>query len=382
MISVDHIYNLDRRITNEGAAFDSVAGSNAVPMQLWVPSERVGVHLIDVPTAPERKWPELIPWLLEDRLLQPVADMHFVIAGRSHNGQLQIWAVSHNDMREWQRVADNAGVAVQSLVPDYLALPWEEGRIHIAWRDGCCLVRTGVDQGFAANADIAWTMIDNLLATAEIAPRLSIAVPDPTLVPEHVRQLADINDASIDWTFADNPVTANLLSGQYRASTRSLPTSQWLPAAGLGVLALVLMLSYLQLSSSFLQTQVQSLEKQLVRDYSKLFPGARQGTRGIREAVEARLNASFLQQRALTNGSVATLTALDELMSTCDCDLIGLVAEKDSLELTIGNGERLKTRALNIPDYQVAITQQSMDDKDPTKAVLVLMISPDQVGRL
>ncbi len=142
------------------------------------------------------------------------------------------------------------------------------------------------------------------------------------------------------------------------------------------------MFSYLQLSSSFLQTQVQSLEKQLVRDYSRLFPGARQGTAGVREAVEAHLNTGFLQQCALTNGSVATLTALNKLMSACDCDLIGLVAEKDNLELTIGNGERLKTRALNIPDYQVAITQQSMDDKDPTKAVLVLMISPDQVGRL
>ena len=382
MISVDHIYNLDRRITNKGTAFDSVAGSNAVPMQLWVPSERVGVHLIDVPTAPERKWPELIPWLLEDRLLQPVADMHFVIAGRSHGGQLQIWAVSHDDMREWQRVADNAGVAVQSLVPDYLALPWEEGRINIAWRDGCCLVRNGVDQGFAADADIAWTMIDNLLAAAEISPRLSIAVPDLTLVPEHLRQLADINDASIDWVYADIPVAANLLSGQYGASIRSLPSSQWLPAAGLGVLALVLMFSYLQLSSNYLQTQAQGLEKQLVRDYSKMFPGARQGTASIREAVEARLNAGFLQQRALTNGSMATLAALDGLMSACDCDLIGLVAEKDNLELTIGNGERLKNRALNIPDYQVAITQQSMEDKDSAKDVLVLMVNPDQVGRL
>jgi hypothetical protein len=69
-------------------------------------------------------------------------------------------------------------------------------------------------------------------------------------------------------------------------------------------------------------------------------------------------------------------------MSTCDCDLIGLVAEKDSLELTIGNGERLKTRDLNIPGYQVAITQQSFDDKGSVKDVLVLMINPDQVGRL
>ena len=111
MTSVDHIHNLDRRITNEGSAFESVAGSNQTPMQLWVPSERVGLHLIDVPTAPERKWPELIPWLLEDRILQPVDDMHFVIAGRSDGGQLQVLAVSHQDMRDWQRLADNAGVA-------------------------------------------------------------------------------------------------------------------------------------------------------------------------------------------------------------------------------------------------------------------------------
>ena len=212
MISVDHIYNLDRRITNKGAAFKSAAGSNAVPMQLWMPSERVGLHLIDVPTAPERKWPELIPWLLEDRILQPVADMHFVIAGRTEGGQLQVWAVSHEDMRQWQRVADNAGVAVQSMVPDYLALPYEEGRINIGWRDGHCIVRTGVDQGFAASADIAWTMIDNLLATADVIPRLSISVPDLMLIPEHIRQQADINNASIDWTFADMPVAANLFS--------------------------------------------------------------------------------------------------------------------------------------------------------------------------
>ena len=382
MISVDHIYNLDRRITNKGAAFKSAAGSNAVPMQLWVPSERVGLHLIDVPTAPERKWPELIPWLLEDRILQPVADMHFVIAGRTEGGQLQVWAVSHEDMRQWQRVADNAGVAVQSMVPDYLALPYEEGRINIGWRDGHCIVRTGVDQGFAASADIAWTMIDNLLATADVIPRLSISVPDLMLIPEHIRQQADINNASIDWTFADMPVAANLFSGQYRAPTRSLSVSQWLPAAALGVLALALIFSYLNLSSSFLQTQIQSLEKQLVRDYSKLLPGSRQDSGSIREAVATRLDAGFVQQRALTSGPVAVLGALDELMTVCDCDLIGLVAEKDSLELTVGNGEQLKTRALNIPNYQVAITQQSVGNGASAIEPLLLVINPDPVGRL
>jgi type II secretion system protein L len=109
--SVDHIHSLDRRITNEGDAFGSIDDLNATAMQLWVPTERIGFHQVDVPTAPERKWPQLIPWLLEDRLLQPVEEMHFVIAGRTGNNQLQLLAVSRDDMQHWCRVAENSAVA-------------------------------------------------------------------------------------------------------------------------------------------------------------------------------------------------------------------------------------------------------------------------------
>ena len=65
-LSVDHIYNLDSYITNEGEAFESVAESDLIVMDLWVPSELVALHLIDPPSAPRRKWAELIPWILED----------------------------------------------------------------------------------------------------------------------------------------------------------------------------------------------------------------------------------------------------------------------------------------------------------------------------
>ena len=140
--------------------------------------------------------------------------MHFVIAGRSDGGQLQVLAVSHQDMRDWQRIADNAGVAAQSMVPDYLVLPWEQGRINVGWRDGLCLVRTGLEQGFAASADIAWTMIESLLDSAEISPRLSISIPDHALVPEHLRELADINDSVIDWEFFRSEEMESLLAAR------------------------------------------------------------------------------------------------------------------------------------------------------------------------
>ena len=46
-LSVDHIHHLDRHLVNEGEEHRSMA--------LWVPSERVTVHRIDAPTAPQTK---------------------------------------------------------------------------------------------------------------------------------------------------------------------------------------------------------------------------------------------------------------------------------------------------------------------------------------
>ena len=45
--SVDHIHSLDRRITNQGDALGSIDVSNASPMQLWVPTERIGFHQVE-----------------------------------------------------------------------------------------------------------------------------------------------------------------------------------------------------------------------------------------------------------------------------------------------------------------------------------------------
>ncbi len=169
-LPVDHIYNLDRTITNRGEAFESVAGTDVVSMHLWVPSELVALHSLDTPTAPRRKWSELIPWMLEDELLQPLEEVHLAISDSSVEGQLPVWAVSRHNLLEWQRIAENSGVAAQSMLPDYLALPWEPGRISIGWRDGVYLVRSGLYQGFAATADIVWAMVDNLIQQQDSPP--------------------------------------------------------------------------------------------------------------------------------------------------------------------------------------------------------------------
>ncbi|MGB1243896.1 MAG: type II secretion system protein GspL [Porticoccaceae bacterium] len=362
--SVDHIHSLDRRITNQGDAFGSIDDLRATPMQLWVPTERIGFHQVEVPTAPERKWPQLIPWLLEDRILQPVEEMHFVIAGRTDNNQLQVLAVSREDMQHWCRVAENSAVAASSMVPDYLALPWEAGRINVGWREGTVVVRSGPDQGFAASPEIAWAMIDRLIQSAEVAPRLSISIPDQSLVPQDLGQTADINDSNIDWEFTDIPATPNLLQGDFKPRSSQTSQASWLPVMGLAALALVLLFAYLQISNNLLGKQVQQLEQQLVSGSSKLFGTGNINAADVRSLAEQRLSYLFAQQQSLRTGAVVGLTALDALMSDCECNLVSMTAGDDKLSLIIDSGSKLKSRALNIPGYQTSITQQPNRGED------------------
>ena len=290
--------------------------------------------------------------------------MHFVIAGRTDNNQLQVLAVSREDMQHWCRVAENSAVAASSMVPDYLALPWEAGRINVGWREGTVVVRSGPDQGFAASPEIAWAMIDRLIQSAEVAHRLSISIQDQSLVPQDLGQTADINDSNIDWEFTDIPATPNLLQGDFKPRSSQTSQASWLPVMGLAALALVLLFAYLQISNNLLGKQVQQLEQQLVSGSSKLFGTGNINAADVRSLAEQRLSYLFAQQQSLRTGAVVGLTALDALMSDCECNLVSMTAGDDKLSLIIDSGSKLKSRALNIPGYQTSITQQPNRGED------------------
>ena len=362
-LPVDHIYNLDRTITNRGEAFESVSGTDVLPMHLWVPSELVALHNIDTPTAPRRKWPELIPWMLEDRLLQPLDEVHLAIANSPVEDQLPVWVVGRQVLLEWLRVAENAGVSAQSMLPDYLALPWEPGRISIGWRDGVCVVRSGLYQGFAASPDIAWAMVDSLIQQQDSPPRLSVSVPEIELIPEHLQQLADINHAALEWQFAELPLQANLLTGAFKSKS-STGLASWLPAMGLGILMIVLSAIYMQVASNTMQQQVTDLESQLVSNYTRLFDGRRPAAEEVRQQAEQRIETLFKQRESLHSNPVAGLLALDKLMGNCGCQLIAVRANDSGLVMEIANGAALKERNLNLPGYRVAITQLPGGDEN------------------
>ncbi len=358
-LSVDHLHHLDRRPPGSGDASREVA--------LWVPSQRVSVHLIDAPTAPQRKWAELIPWMLEDRLLQPVDEMHFVIGhtvtgqtGTADNSiendgkkQVAVSVVSKQDLREWLRIVENAGVDARAMVPDYLALPFEPGRISMAWHEGKFLVRSGSDRGFAATADLAWLMVRRLLDSADIAPRLSISTPDASLIPDDLRDAADINSAEIDWQFAAMPMSANLLTGEFKPAAADLAPQSWLATAALLLLTVVLGFGYLQLSNAQLETRIAELEAEASAGFGNIFLGQRARPDEIRRTGEQLLGDLFRQRESLQGPVMKALSGLDAVLTNCDCELQTLVASESGLSLTLKNAAAVKTQGLDLPGFAV-----------------------------
>ena len=112
---------------------DALEGSLATDFEmakLWVPSEKISVQIIDVPTAPRRKWREIIPWMLEDIVLQNVSDIHYEIIDEN-SGKLTLLIISTECLENWQRIAKNAAVNAISMAPDYLAVPFDKNTIKL-----------------------------------------------------------------------------------------------------------------------------------------------------------------------------------------------------------------------------------------------------------
>ncbi|MEZ8133043.1 MAG: type II secretion system protein L [Polaribacter sp.] len=373
-MSVEHLYNLDQQVNTSDDPLQSVAGTNLESKSLWVPSERIGLHSIDIPSAPERKWAELIPWILEDRVLQPVEEMHFVVAARDDQ-QVHILAVSQQDIREWIRIADNAGIAAVAMAPDFMALDWEPGILSVGWREGMLLVRDGINSGFAALPAVGWVMVDSILKSTSVMPRLSISLPDEDMVPEHLRAEANINSSSVDWQFSAFPAV-NLMTAEFKPKAARPVWFQWWPVAASTIAVLLLTVIYLQLASRSFEAEVSDLQQHLLTSHSRVFGGAKPALAEFRSSAEARIEQLFKQQKSLQAEPVAALSALDAVMNACQCELQAMTASKSGVQLKVLSGSKLLNKSLNVPGYQISLEQDQKAGPD----VFALSMKP-RVGQ-
>ena len=116
----------------------------------FVPAADVRLAEVAVPARQPAKVLQAVPFLLEDQFAEDVETLHFALGARQADGRHAIAVSAHAHLREWLAPFQDAGATPYALVPESLALPWDEGGPWAVLPEaGQITARTGACAGFS-----------------------------------------------------------------------------------------------------------------------------------------------------------------------------------------------------------------------------------------
>lgn len=342
---IDHLNQLAVRHASEDDVLEQIG--------LWVPSERILVFRLELPKVSRRKQQEMLPWMLEDQLLSPPDSFEFLIADHGSTESL-IYVVEKAVLGQWMLLAESASVAPNRMVPDFLALPYEEGRWTVYSDKGRLLVRTGIYEGFAASLGFGWQQLELMLSQLEEPVRLSHLTTADTDIPESLAEHIDTETGKINWAFTEFPLAIDILPTLYRPK-RTNSFKQWVPAMAAGLFLAVISMSYMLAQTWAWQRDAVVLNEAVGQAYQSLFSQKLTGsTATLIDSAETQLALLEHQYIANQTSPLSELSALDRVFSTCsDCVLINLNQSDSGLTLKLKENARVKTRLEGIEGLSI-----------------------------
>jgi type II secretory pathway component PulL len=226
-----------------------------------------------------------------------------------------------------------------ALVPDFFALPWQQGEVSLAILGERCLARTGAWQGMAGPAALVLPLLQQQLASGQ--QRLTVYGEGDfnSLAPQ---LLAGATRADHRQLFSS--VRQPWLAIAGGDSSRDRAQTQWpLPgkiAAGLAVLAVALSAAATVLETAQIEQQASHFDEQLQRGYRQYFGENYDfDMADFQRVVSARMDGGNRGDPAL-----GQLQQLQQILSACgDCRIDKLSASGAGVEALVSgqNAARL-----------------------------------------
>lgn len=135
----------------DGDRLASVEDFAEGPAVVLVPSEHVLLLAVDLPPiANAAKRRQAAPFAVEDRIAQPLEEVHVALGDELKPGRWLIGVVRHDMMRQWVARLERAELTHAALVPDCLSLPRPAGNSwSVDLAAGRAMVRPADGTGFA-----------------------------------------------------------------------------------------------------------------------------------------------------------------------------------------------------------------------------------------
>ncbi|BDM62649.1 type II secretion system protein L [Shewanella sp. NFH-SH190041] len=262
------------------------------PVDVLVCSSALAMTQVTLPEKGQRQALKALPFMLEEELVDNVEQMHFVV-GEREGEQLNVVAVSHEQMTLWLEWLQQAQLQPRVIVPDCLALPQVADCQWSAMQFGAdCLLRTSSGGGHSIPMD--WLAV--------VLPKLADGLDDPIRVATFTQLALPCrqHDITMAEQTLDLPMLVlargvaecrvNLLSGRYQPKREySRHLLLWRNAAIAAGIVLVLALVNKGLDIHQLGQQSAALKSQSEQIYRQAVPGSRRIV-NLRTQLKSELN--------------------------------------------------------------------------------------------
>ena len=292
----------------KGKLSDARRAARGVPVVAMVPAEEIYLNNVALPGKNRQKLRRAIPYAIEDQLIDEIEDLHFALSAHPLHGRYLVAAVEDRLMEFWDKAMINAGIRVETIIPDVTALPQAADTWTVLLETNRAMVRTP-DELFAADIASLPVMLENLSATRDESEPVHVTLYDCSNDDKAI--LLQAANPQIQFDVVEAPQGAfevfaksydvrnsiNLMQGEYnRQEGWRKQFRPWYPAATLLAVWLTWQLVLVFGAYIDLNKTSKELTQQMRVVHKRAFPSAKTPASGYeRSDMEARLKK--LQKR-------------------------------------------------------------------------------------
>ncbi|MGI2260924.1 type II secretion system protein GspL [Shewanella sp. GXUN23E] len=243
------------------------------PVEVLVSAAALAMTQLTLPEKGQRQALKALPFMLEEQLVDNVELMHFVVGAREGE-QLNVIAVTHEQMQSWLTWLAEAGLKARAMVPDCLALPLADCQWAAMVIGRELLLRTSAGAGQSIPLDWSEVVLPKLLPTDTDEP-ISVATYTRMDIPGTEAQEQSLDLPLLVLAKGMTLAGVNLLTGAYKPSRElSKHLLLWRNAAIAAGVVVVLALANMGLNIYQLDAQAAELKAQSESIYRKAIPGS------------------------------------------------------------------------------------------------------------
>jgi general secretion pathway protein L len=256
---------------------------NGEIVTILVPGADVLMTQVKLPYSSRAQLRKAAPYALEEQLIADIETQHFALGNLYPHESVAVAVVAKEQLQEWIVALHLADIKPEIMLPDYLAIPYEESAWTILVTPDTALIRTDKEMGYAIEPEHLKLFLRSLTkkAKTELPERLVIRNATTTTVPDLLELNIPLQQQPLAESFLATAATVlnqpiaiiNLLQNEFHTDHKfSSLKKRWQTVAILAVSWLFILFTGHCISYFYLKHKQQSLQTQLTTLYQQVLP--------------------------------------------------------------------------------------------------------------